>query len=286
MHVPEPLLHPLPQDVAFAVTVLGSGTSQGVPMVGCTCPVCVSDDPRDKRTRSSIYVQSPGIRILVDTTPELRLQACRERVAVVDVVLFTHAHADHVMGFDDLRRFCEMASRPMPIYGTVETVASLQRCFPWAFTANPEFFTYVNVRPHVIEPQVPFILGDMRITPVSLPHGRMGSLGFIFERADVENGPRLTYMSDCKSIPEPAMTAAFRSDVLIVDGLRDKPHPTHMCVADALEAGRTMQAGEVYLTHLTHEKKHVDRAAELPPGNAPAYDGLRLEMRKSLQPKD
>ena len=248
-------------------------------MIACDCEVCHSKDPRDKRTRSSIYVESPTTNILVDTTPELRLQGCREGLRRIDAVLFTHDHADHIMGFDDLRRFCETTAAPMPIYSRQQTLDALNRCFPWAFTF-PEYITYVNVTPYVIQPLKPFVLGDLRITAVELPHGRSGSLGFIFERADMPNSPRLAYMSDCKAVPEPANEAAFGADVLIVDGLREKPHPTHMSVAEALEAGRVMQAKQIYLTHLTHEKPHEQLLSELPPNAAPAFDGMKLELRQ------
>jgi phosphoribosyl 1,2-cyclic phosphate phosphodiesterase len=260
----------------MTVTVLGSGTSQGVPMIGCPCPVCNSADPRDSRTRSSIYLQTPEKAILVDTTPELRLQALREKLTRVDAVLFTHPHADHIMGFDDLRRFCEIQDMSLPIYGAKETLEPLQRIFPYAFTLHPHVKVsgYVRVTPHVIEG--PFELGGIEITPLSVPHGAVFTLGFLFSF----RGRRLlAYLSDCASVPEPIRKLIAGVEVLIIDGLRDRPHPTHLTVQEAVEIAIAVGAKRSFLTHLTHEKSHVERTRELAPsGVEVAYDGLKLEF--------
>jgi phosphoribosyl 1,2-cyclic phosphate phosphodiesterase len=255
------------------VTVLGSGTSQGVPMIGCPCAVCASTDPRDKRTRSSIFIAAPEANLLVDTTPELRVQALREKLDRVDAVLFTHAHADHIMGFDDLRRFCDLRGGALPIYGSPETLGQIERIFFYAFNPKKTVPGYVHVTPHAVAG--PFELGGLTITPLPVPHGAVSTSGFLFAR-----GPRrfLAYLSDCQSVPAEVAEEIRDVEVLVIDGLRDLPHPTHLNVAGALETARAVGAKRTYLTHQTHDKKQADRERELPEGAFVAYDGMKLEF--------
>ena len=255
----------------LTVTVLGSGTSQGVPMIGCRCPVCLSTDPRDQRSRSSIYLAAPQANLLVDTTPDLRQQALREGLDHLDAVLFTHPHADHIMGFDDLRRFCEIQGGPLPIYGSAETLAQLQRIFFYAFDPRKLVPGYVHVLPHTIT--APFELGGIEITPLPVPHGAVSTLGFLFSRAGRK---LLAYLSDCVAVPDPIRETISGVEVLIIDGLRDREHPTHLTVSGAIEVAQAIRAGRAYLTHLTHEKTHVDRQRDLPPGIDVAYDGMKI----------
>jgi phosphoribosyl 1,2-cyclic phosphate phosphodiesterase len=257
----------------LTVIVLGSGTSHGVPMIGCRCPVCLSDDPRDKRTRSSIYLATPEAKMLVDTTPELRLQALREGVDYLDAVLFTHPHADHLMGFDDLRRFCDLRGGPMPIYGSEPTLAQIERTFPYAFNPTKKVRGYVEVEPHVITG--PSVLGGLDVIPLPVPHGAVSTFGFLFAW---RGRKLLAYLSDCAAVPEPIRAAVAGVEVLIIDGLRDKPHPTHLTVKGAVEAAQAIGARQSYLTHLTHEKTHVDRSRDLPAGIEVAFDGMRFEF--------
>jgi phosphoribosyl 1,2-cyclic phosphate phosphodiesterase len=257
----------------LTVIVLGSGTSQGVPMIGCRCPVCLSADPRDKRTRSSLYLAAPEAKILVDTTPELRVQALREGLDHLDAVLFTHPHADHLMGFDDLRRFCDLRGARLPIYGSEPTLAQIERTFPYAFNPSKKVRGYVDVEPHVITG--PFPLGGLEITPLEVPHGAVSTLGFLFAW---RGRKLLAYLSDCAAVPEAARAAAAGVEVLIIDGLRDKPHPTHLTVSGAVEAAQAIGAKQSYLTHQTHEKTHADRLRDLPPGIGVAFDGQRIEF--------
>lgn len=242
-------------------------------MIGCRCPVCRSDDPRDKRTRSSIYLSMPEFKILVDTTPDLRHQALREDLDRAYAVLFTHPHADHLMGFDDLRRFCEMQGGPLPIYGSEATLAQIERTFPYAFNPAKKVPGYVHVIPHVITG--PFELGGLEITPLPVPHGAVSTLGFLFSQAGRK---LLVYLSDCAAVPDPIRELARGADVLIIDGLREKPHPTHLNVSGAVEAAQAIGAGQSFITHQTHEKSHVDRTQELPPGIGVAYDGMKFEF--------
>jgi phosphoribosyl 1,2-cyclic phosphate phosphodiesterase len=255
------------------VTVMGSGTSQGVPMIGCPCAVCHSSDPRDNRTRSSIHLTTPTARILVDTTPDLRVQALREGLDRLDAVLFTHPHSDHIMGFDDLRRFCEIQDGPLPIYGSAHTLTQLERIFFYAFNPKTTIPGYVHVLPNIIA--APFGLGGLEITPLPVPHGAVTTYGYLFGH----KGRRLlAYMSDCAAVPEDVRAMVKGVDVLIIDGLRDKPHPTHLNIAGAVEAAQAIGARQSYLTHLTHEKTHVDRERDLPAGIGVSYDGLKLDF--------
>jgi phosphoribosyl 1,2-cyclic phosphate phosphodiesterase len=258
----------------LAVTILGSGTSQGVPMIGCKCAVCRSTDPRDQRTRSSIFLEAPTAHLLVDATPDMRQQVLREGIDRVDEVLFTHPHADHIMGFDDLRRFCDLMGGPMPIHGSAETLKQIERIFYYAFNPKKTVPGYVHVIPHVITG--PFELGGLEITPLPVPHGAVSTNGFLFARGGRK---LLAYISDCQEVPEPVRAVVKGAEVLIIDGLRDQPHPTHLSVAGAIEVSRAIEARETYLTHQTHEKTHADRSRDLPPGVAVAYDGLKLEFR-------
>ena len=257
----------------LTVTVLGSGTSQGVPMIGCRCAVCQSTDPRDQRTRSSIYVTTPQAKILVDTTPDLRRQALREGLDHLDAVLFTHPHADHIMGFDDLRRFCEIQGGPLPIYGSEPTLAQVERIFFYAFNPTNKVPGYVHVLPHIITG--PFELGGVEITPLPVPHGAVSTLGFLFSQGGRK---RLAYLSDCAAVPEEVRATVARVEVLIIDGLRSKPHPTHLTVSGAIEAAQAIGARRSFITHQTHEKTHVDRTRDLPAGIEVAYDGMKLEF--------
>jgi phosphoribosyl 1,2-cyclic phosphate phosphodiesterase len=254
-------------------TVLGSGTSQGVPMIGCTCPVCRSTDPRDKRTRSSLFLDTPEAKLLIDTTPDLRQQALREGLDHVDAVLFTHHHADHVMGFDDLRRFCALMGKSMPIYGSPETLQQIERIFVYAFDPGNAKLGYVHVTPHIV--RGPFTLGGLEITPLPVPHGRVSTYGYLFS-----GGGRklLAYISDGKDVPAEARDAIRQVEVLLIDGLREQPHFTHMSIGEAVAVAQDVGAGQTYLTHQTHDRSHADRARDLPPRIDIAFDGMRIDF--------
>ena len=258
----------------LVVTVLGSGTSQGVPMIGCRCPVCLSSDPRDKRSRSSIYLETPQVKILVDTTPDLRFQAVREGLDHLDAVIFTHAHADHIMGFDDLRRFCEIQGGPLPIYGSKEALGQVERIFYYAFNPQKKVPGYVHVIPHPVVDT--FTLGELEITPLPVPHGAAPTNGYLFAHAGRK---LLAYLSDCHDLPEPIRKLIEGVEVLIIDGLREKEHPTHFTVQRAIEAIQASRPQHSFLTHHTHEKSYVDRLRGLPPGIGVAYDGMKLEFK-------
>ena len=255
-------------DSPVEVIVLGSGTSHGVPMIGCACPVCTSDDPRDKRTRPSIYVRYGGARILVDTSPELRMQCLENDIRELDAVVFTHHHADHVAGLDDLRRFNWLMKRAVPCYGTERTLSALRRMFAYAFEpAGDSPHSRPELDLHEID-HSPFEVRGERIVPIPLLHGPMPVLGFRFGR--------FAYCTDCSTIPEESFGLLRDLEVLILDALRPAPHPTHLSVDQAVEAARRIGANRTYFTHMAHQLKHAETNASLPERMELTYDRLRI----------
>lgn len=253
---------------------LGTGTSQGVPIIGCDCVTCRSQDPRDNRFRTSILVRTEHMCLIVDTSPDFRMQCLRENIRRVNAVLYTHAHTDHVMGFDDLRRFCELTDSALPIYAVPQTLADLKRIFSYVFEETHSFLkNYMRATPKEIYGE--FQLGDLRIIPVALPHGRFTTTGFVFQC-----GTRkiLAYYTDCSAVPAEAEKVAQGVEVLVIDALRHTPHPTHLTVKDAVAVAQRLKARTCYFTHMSHDLKHQETEAALPTGIHLAYDGLRLQL--------
>jgi phosphoribosyl 1,2-cyclic phosphate phosphodiesterase len=256
------------------LTFLGTGTSFGVPQLGCRCAVCCSADPRDKRTRVGAVVETNGgTRLLIDTPPELRLQLIAAGIDRVDAVLFTHDHADHTHGVDDIRAISVRRDAPLPFYASAETLHSVRTKFGYIFddsirplpgTSKPEG------RATVVRPGEPFQVGDACVMPIAVPHGNVSVLAFRI-------GP-LAYVTDAKSVPGDALAQLRGARVLVLNALFRTEHPTHLSIPEALRVAEAVGAERTYLTHLTHSTFHADLEAELPHGIAPAFDGLTVRV--------
>ncbi|MDR3634814.1 MAG: MBL fold metallo-hydrolase [Isosphaeraceae bacterium] len=253
--------------------VLGSGTSTGVPVLGCDCPVCSSDDPRNRRTRPSVLFQFPRGNLLVDTTPEMRIQLLRERVGLVHAIAYTHAHADHLFGLDDARLFPKYLGGPVPVYCEAETEASIRRVFHYAFQERTAQFPAGFLPKMNFERVVPgtrFDVLGQSILPIRLEHGRMPVLGF--------RVGGLAYCTDVCRIPDESWPLLEGLDVLLLDALRYEPHPTHFNLEQALAVVARLRPQRTYFTHISHGFDHGPVESSLPPRVFLAYDGLALEF--------
>jgi len=267
------LCHELAAMRELEITFFGTGTSHGVPVIGCECTVCRSPDPRDKRLRAAIQVRTPELVIQVDTPPDFRTQCLREGVARIDAVIYTHSHTDHILGFDDLRRFCEMEDKAMPIHASERTLNDLRRVFQYAFDGEFRYRNYI--RPEAVTIEGAFSLGNTEIVPVDLPHGRMITTGLIFHRGGKK---LLAYFTDCQEVPEAAAEAARGVDTLVVDALRHAPHSTHMSLTMAMAAAERIGARRTFFTHMCHDLGHEETERILPANIRLAYDGLHIEI--------
>ena len=257
------------------VIILGSGTSQGVPMIACPCPVCTSADPRNRRTRCSIHVVMDGLHIQVDAAQEFREQCLRHGVNSLDLFILTHGHADHVAGMDDLRRFCDLrGGKALTIYSTDEGMSRVIAMFPYAIMERPVVRGYPAFQ--LLEMPAALELEQGTIRSTLLPHGGLNVLGLVFEERS--SGRKFVYYTDCKRVPREALALARGADAVVLDGLRPEPHPTHLNISEAIDVARDLGAPATYLTHLTHAVDHGPFEATLPPGIRLAYDGLRLKL--------
>jgi phosphoribosyl 1,2-cyclic phosphate phosphodiesterase len=252
------------------ITFLGTGTSHGVPMIACDCPTCRSSDPHDARLRPSIHVQmDDGTSILVDAGPDLRQQALTHGIRRVDAILFTHGHADHILGLDETRRFTAPQGRAMPCYGDEATLSDIRTMFRYVF--DPDTPKGGGLPALALTP----VAGDVTIhghviTPLPVLHGERAILGYRFGR--------FAYLTDCSAIPEPTWPLLHNLEVVVLDALRERAHPTHFSLSEATEAARRIAARQTYFTHMCHDLPHAATNARLPEGMQLAYDGLVLEL--------
>ncbi|MFT4041009.1 MAG: MBL fold metallo-hydrolase [Thermomicrobiales bacterium] len=250
------------------ITFLGTGTSNGIPIIGCTCDVCSSVDPRDTRSRTSAIVRTGGKVFLIDTSTELRSQALANGLDHIDAVLMTHAHADHTGGFDDLRRFNELQQAHLPVYANPSTAAVLRERYAYCFV---DAFPFYGGKPdlNLHEVEGPFDVLGQHIIPIPVLHGRLPILGYRFGD--------LAYVTDAKTIPESSMALLHGLDVLIINGLREREHPTHLSFGEATTIVEQVQPRRAFLVHLSHETSHEAAQALVPPPIKIAYDGLVVQ---------
>jgi len=254
----------------LSITVLGSGTSVGVPTVGCGCAVCHSDDPRDNRLRPSILIQYGGHGVLIDTTPDFRQQALRFGIERVDAILFTHSHADHIMGLDDVRPFNFKQGGTIPIYGTQQTISDIERAFRYIFDGRESESSRPRLVPTVFDTETIPLFG-LDFVPVRLCHGLGTVFGFRF-------GPA-AYLTDHSDIPPESMEKLLGLDILFLDALRHRPHPTHSTVERSIASVEQLKPTDAYFTHICHDLPHAKTEQELPPHIHLAYDGLELKVQ-------
>ncbi len=251
------------------LTVLGSGTSMGVPTIGCGCAVCRSPNPRDKRTRPSILLQYGGHSVVIDTTPDFRAQALRADLRRLDAVLFTHAHADHILGLDDVRPFNFRQQASIPIYGSRQTIETIRRVFAYVFDHGDPVSAIPQLQVNVLEG--PLDLFGVTFVPVPVMHGKLEILGFRFGGA--------AYCTDFSLIPEASIPQLEDLDILFLDALRHEPHPTHCTVEQALAYVERLRPRRAFFTHICHDLDHDKTNATLPEHVRLSYDGLQLEVR-------
>ena len=250
------------------ITFLGTGTSHGVPIIGCDCETCRSTDPRDTRLRPSIFVETGGAHVLVDAGPDLRAQALGYGIRRVDAILFTHSHADHILGIDDVRRFNALKKGPMPCHADAQTLGDIRKTFHYVFdAATPKGGGLPSLELLPIEG--PLRIGDLDVQPIPLWHGSRAILGFRFGR--------FAYLTDCNGLADEAWGLLEGLDAVVLDALREQPHPTHFSLSEAVEAARRIGARRTFFTHMCHHLRHEPTNARLPAGMALAHDGLVLE---------
>ena len=251
------------------ITVLGSGTSSGVPTIGCSCSVCRSADPRDNRLRPSILIEHGGRNVVVDTTPDFRTQILRAGVERLDAVLYTHAHADHILGLDDVRPFNHRQQSDIPIFAAPRTLLAIRRVFDYAFETRKRDTYVPKLEVHLIGDE-PFDAAGMRFEPIPVLHGTDSIYGFRFGNA--------AYLTDHSEIPPSSMDKLQGLDVLFLDALRHRPHPTHSTVEASVATAQALGARRTFFTHISHDLPHAATEASLPPGIFMAYDGLGIEV--------
>ena len=252
----------------MTLTFLGTGTSTGVPTLACSCPVCRSPDPHDKRTRPSVMLEFDGRVIVIDTTPDFRQQALREGMSRLDAVVFTHTHADHVFGLDDVRVFYFRQQVPIPVYANADSMESIRRIYQYIFDQSYPYGGIAKLDPHVIEGS--FKLWGKKMIPLPVMHGNLPVLGFRFGST--------AYVTDFSTIPDSTIPLLEDLDVLILDALRHTPHPAHSNLQQSLALVERLKPRQAFFTHIAHELGYEKTNAMLPPHVRLAYDGLKLDL--------
>jgi phosphoribosyl 1,2-cyclic phosphate phosphodiesterase len=263
---------PVTADIRGQLVLLGTGTSVGVPVIGCGCPTCTSGDPRNRRTRCSLVLGAPEGNLLVDTTPDLRQQLLREKIGLVHAVLYTHAHADHLFGLDDVRMFPYYLGHRLPIYCEPDVERRIRQSFDYCFAEGSEAISAGGIPQ--LEPRrlttAPLSVLGQRVVPIRLKHGGLDVLGFRWGR--------IAYCTDVSAIPDESWTLLEGLDVLILDALRFRPHPTHFSLDEAVAAAQRIGAKRTCFTHVSHDLEHAAVNDRLPPGMELAYDGMRFPL--------
>ena len=260
-----------PLTKSVRITLLGTGTSSGIPAIGCNCPTCRSEDPRDQRWRPSIFIElADGTGVLVDAATDLRAQALKFGIRRIDAIVFTHSHADHMLGLDEVRRYNHMQRAAIPCYGDARTIADVRRMFAYIFDPPdqlgggiPQLVTFLLAGA--------FSLGRTTFVPVPIYHGKRPIFGF--------RVGRFAYLTDCSEIPEASWPLLDGVDTLVIDALRPRPHPTHFSVDEAIDAAQRIGASRAYFTHMCHDLPHATTCEQLPDGVELAYDGLVLDVQ-------
>ncbi|MFL6447475.1 MAG: MBL fold metallo-hydrolase [Bryobacteraceae bacterium] len=252
-----------------SILVLGSGTSVGVPMIGCHCKVCTSNDRRDRRLRPSVLLRLGEKRLLIDTSPDLRCQALRYHIDRLDGILYTHAHADHILGLDDVRPFNFMQRQAIPLFASSEAWVTIERTFRYVFDSSPSQSSRPRLCPNLFDDE-PFFAADVEIVPIPVSHGRTTVHGFRFGDC--------AYLTDHSEIPDGSLAKLQGLDVLFLDALRHSPHPTHSTVEESLRTVDMLKPKRAYFTHISHDLLHAKVEASLPPNVHMAFDGLEIPI--------
>ncbi|MCQ2604431.1 MAG: MBL fold metallo-hydrolase [Spirochaetia bacterium] len=253
------------------VIFLGTGTSHGIPVIGCDCPVCRSDDPKNKRTRSSVYIIKGALRIIIDMTPEFRIQMLRENLCSADAVLITHTHADHLHGLDDIRPLTK--EKPIPVYSTTPVIDTIYSRFDYIFKATQVGGGKPHIELH--REDAPFTIMDpdgisTTVIPIPMKHGQMDTTGYRIDD--------FAYLTDCNYVPESSFQLLKGIKVAVIDGLRFRKHTTHFTIEEAIETARKIKAETTYLIHMCHDIDHDKVSEQLPDGIKLSYDGLRINF--------
>ncbi len=250
------------------ITFLGTGTSQGIPVINCECAVCKSNNPKNKRLRASVLVETESVTILIDTSPDFRQQLLRKKVKRIDAVLYTHVHADHIFGFDDLRRFNWLQKERIPIYGNTNSINHLADNFTYAFGTGDLMPGVPNLEANIINDSL--TIGDLNIAPIPLMHGEQEIFGYRIND--------FAYCTDVSLIPESSYSLLSNLDAIVLDTLREKPHPTHLSLNQAIEIAKIVKAKQTYFTHMNHCIDHDIHGVSLPENIQLSYDGLEIEI--------